>query len=341
MRTTRKPQPGSKSWFQLALFPQATLTAAVLPTSRRRTLKASRSATSSPALADGRTRLRSRVGRSIEKSGPAVALVSRSVVQAKDSERKTKDTCGPYGSISSASVALQQSLASKLQARLHLNGSMEYSLTWKDRLTPAGRQICALRASTHRTSDSAYTGWPTCQASDGIGGANSNRENRPQTGGPDLGEVAKLARVAADVATGFRASQQIASNSVRTVKALAGWSSPTAQDGRRGDKPPRPQDTGVPLDQMAVLAGWTTPQSKEPTAGSRPNRAATGRTTEYLGRQVLGTISTSSHAQTANRGALNPAHSRWLMGYPVEWDSCGAMAMQSFQNSRRNLSKHT
>jgi hypothetical protein len=27
------------------------------------------------------------------------------------------------------------------------------------------------------------------------------------------------------------------------------------------------------------------------------------------------------------------------MGFPIEWDSCGATAMQSFRNSRRNLSK--
>ena len=41
-------------------------------------------------------------------------------------------------------------------------------------------------------------------------------------------------------------------------------------------------------DSSGSLAGWTTPQTEEPNGPDRPCRAATGRTTEYLGRQVKG-----------------------------------------------------
>lgn len=53
----------------------------------------------------------------------------------------------------------------------------------------------------------------------------------------------------------------------------------------------------------------------------------------------LGKSTTLSSSPMAPKGVLNPAHSRWLMGSPAEWDFCGVMAMQSCRRSRRYSSK--
>jgi hypothetical protein len=48
-----------------------------------------------------------------------------------------------------------------------------------------------------------------------------------------------------------------------------------------------------------------------------------------------GETPSGSRAGTEKPGQLNPAHSRWLMGYPPEWDACGVTAMQSIRGKRR------
>ena len=91
---------------------------------------------------------------------------------------------------------------------------------------------------------------------------------------------------------------------------LAGLASPTATDANRGALPPRPWDTGIPLGQVAALA--------EPV-----RLTATG--------QML----TGSSAGMESGGQLNPAHSRWLMGLPPEWDACAPTATPSTRKPRK------
>ena len=57
--------------------------------------------------------------------------------------------------------------------------------------------------------------------------------------------------------------------------------------------------------------------------------------------QASGAIASSSPAGTEKRGALNPAFSLWLMGYPAAWASCGERAMQSCRKLQQNSSKLT
>src|SRR5690606_34862407 len=120
----------------------------------------------------------------------------------------------------------------------------------------------------------------------------------------------------------------------RDQAPLAGWATPRANDGT-GDKIPPGRQGGVALKTMA---GWATPtardyRSEKASDDYNQKREATPRG-KPLSYQALGAIPSGSPVQTERRGALNPALSLWLMGYPDEWLSCGVRAMQSCRSSR-------
>jgi hypothetical protein len=128
------------------------------------------SAIGSPVLESGPTRSALPVGKTLDLFGQAPAHASRSPAQESSSGQPTSATCGPRGSGSSASAALQTSLANRLRARLPLSGLTLYRLTWKTRVTPLGRRICALLASALPLSGSGYSGWQTPRARGDAGG---------------------------------------------------------------------------------------------------------------------------------------------------------------------------
>lgn len=124
-------------------------------------------------------------------SGPRVSHASLSARQAKEQGLLTSGTYGRRVCTSSASAALQSSLASRLQARTVLLGSTLFNLTWKQRVTPSRRSISALRASALRTSGSGCTSVPTAQARDWKG-----KQSRGYKGeSEDLPTAAMLASV--------------------------------------------------------------------------------------------------------------------------------------------------
>ena len=96
-------------------------------------------------------------------SGLAAALANLSPRQAKAAGLLTSGIYGHIGTTSfdGPSQKLSQSLVSKLRPRMASLGSPLYALTWKQRATPSGPPIFALRASVRRTSDSGCTGWAT------------------------------------------------------------------------------------------------------------------------------------------------------------------------------------
>lgn len=146
-----------------------------------------------------------------------------------------KGISGRHGSSLSRSARLQSSLESRLRARLDVNGSLEYVLTWKHWNMPSQPPICALRASVRRMQGSGFIGWPT----------------------------------------------------------------PSARDYKDGTS-----------FQSAVMEN-----------------------------ALLGRVVWQYRIEQENCGALNPALSRWLMGYPVEWEESVPTETQSSRKSRLNSSK--
>src|SRR5690606_9596908 len=122
--------------------------------------------TSSPESAAGRMRCGSQAGRRTSPCGQDHAPVNLTPRQALE---KGMTTRGPYGGRGDglwSSAVLQLSLENRLRARLDVNGSPEYELTWKQWGMPSGPPICALRASARRTSGKGFGGWRTPSGSD-------------------------------------------------------------------------------------------------------------------------------------------------------------------------------
>jgi hypothetical protein len=74
---------------------------------------------------------------------------------------------------------------------------------------------------------------------------------------------------------------------------------------------------------------WPTPRTNNWTGPSFSHSGGASLQTE-----AFGTTPDGSSEPTAKPGGLNPAFVCWLMGYPPEWDACGATATPSSRRSR-------
>ena len=213
-------------------------------------------------------------GQTIAQFGQVAAHASPSVSPATGPGSLTIDTSGPRCSVSSRSAALQLSLASRLRARTASLGSTLYKLTWKERITPAGRSISALRASGRRISDSDCIGWPTPTTPSG---GQTPPEGTSATGQtPDgrkvqvtLKDVSNLAGwptpQASDMTGGGQAKRALnpeRSNDLNDFAMLAGWGTPTAQDSKHATVSPSEMKRDPNnLRTQVHTAGWPTPKS--------------------------------------------------------------------------------
>lgn len=178
------------------------------------------------------------------------ALPSRT--QAKGKGKKTRGTSGQPSLASSATFSLQSSLASKLVARLDIDGSMEYSLTWQVQIMSSRLRICRLRASGRRTSDKGsggvLSGYPTPTSQD-FGAQDKER----------LEERRKECKERTGNGNGFG----LTLTQMASLGMLSGYPTPQRADGERQSKNLMRGENNLTLAGAADLVGWTSPRASD------------------------------------------------------------------------------
>ena len=212
----------------------------------------------------------------------------RRIVEAIREEQQTVERGGVIGGVAHSQSTLRG------PSPLH----------WPDHINEIQKGPQSPSSSGER-GQSCSAGWPTARTSDADKSVRtmegSLREVRRKGGPQDLGAAA----------------------------FLAGWSTPNTPSGGPNTKKTKTHRGGMDLDGQAtlVLSGWTTSQTHDAQgtgSSSRLLRHGTKHGCKNLQDEVhltSGPTSSSSPASTATTGALNPEHTRYLMGFLPGWSS--------------------
>lgn len=232
-------------------------------------------------------------------------------------------------------------------------GSILFRMTWKERVTPSGRSISALRARA----------WTLPKA---------KKARRPSNGyeGPYYlvpipssqlsfvilphGLAQRLASVlhtSGSVCSGWPTPKASKGNqdyairdrpgsggiSLSTAAQLAPWPTPCQQDGPKGG----PSQETDRLPACAALASWPTAAARDYRHANAKNYAERGGGAkgEQLCNAVVHLAATGSSAPTGGPGQLNPSMSRWLMGLPPSWDLCAPEKAIRHRRSSKKASR--
>lgn len=229
--------------------------------------------TSSQGSASGVTHSEPQGGRTTDQSGQDRVRANLSAAQAIEKGLLTSGTSGLTGSTSSNSADLQRSLENRLRRKTDSVGSTLYKLTWKERTTPSGLSISALRASVRRTSGKDFGSWPTPTTRDGKGGYQGGRIRNGKISTDTLDVTAQLTgwptpranKVHPTITEENRdkLANRNKSNLEEVVAVLAGWTTPSATDGTRGGSGITDGMSGSSLTQLSKMAGWATPNTMD------------------------------------------------------------------------------